>query len=1016
LHGVRKYCLIIVAFTVIASCATAAQAQQTLSLSLKPDRLANALRDLSIQAQTGLLFSPDLVGERLSPAVVRAASIEQALRVILAGSGLAFERTAAGTIIIFADPDAPLPPAIPEILVTGRKTQNVDIARSQNDIQPYQVITAADIDATPADTVDQLLRTRLPEDAEASPPSLNGLSMATNRSEINLNGLGANQTTILVDGARMPGVPAAGNVANLFQADLNGIPLIAIERIETLTATAGGIYGPGSTGGMVNVVLKRDYRGIDLNAEQGLSGQGDAMVWRIEGRVGFTPDKGQTDVMVVFSHTTSTGLPFASRDYPTGVRANNAASSPASFALSHVTNGLLVRSLGQGNLSLRPGLGGQSLGSTITYLPAGGTGVGVGAVAVANAGNVAAGIPLDASGTQDSLTDDTSVTSLLFSARHRFSDRIEGFADFIDMRNDGLARGGAAVADNVVLATAAGNPFAQNVLVTTTTPGFNSVETNRLRTWRFTGGAIVRLPGGWQGEGNFSLGGVRYADSLSGFALNKDFSAAVSRDVPGAAGEPAPNPFGNWASYVAALQAYKIPSGYGFVLRDQFRDATIRFAGPLVTTGAGTTALTLLAERRTESTPDASEATFAEAGSHPLVWAGFEQAVSSLYGELRAPLVARDHGFAPLRGLELQLALRFDSSGSRAPQSTSTVANASTISVRQDTLAYTAGLRLFPLRQVMLRASLATGSLPPTAQQLRQTAYLTFSGALDPLRGDTRIGNGKDIIAVDGGSANLKAETARTLSAGFVVNPDGGRRPRVSVDYTHIDKHNEISTAYQNDFAYFMANTSLYPGRVTRAPLTAQDMAAGYTGGVVTQIDTTALNIGRTRLDAVDMNANWRLPISARDTLGFRALATWQPRLTRQLAPGLPAMSYVGFDDGPLKWRGNAGIDWEHGQFNLNVNGQFYNRYVALPAAAASDLRFLTTPGYRIPAQAYADMVAAYRMELPPGSLARDVRFRMGVGNLLNTHPPIVNDTVLGYSPYGDARGRRFDLAISMHY
>ena len=99
------------------------------------------------------------------------------------------------------------------------------------------------------------------------------------------------------------------------QPDLNAIPLHAIERIETLTGTAGGIYGFGALGGVVNVVLRRDYRGLDLHATGGVSTYGDARRLSLEARLGFTPDGGRTDVMIYASRAWSQPLSEGQRGY-----------------------------------------------------------------------------------------------------------------------------------------------------------------------------------------------------------------------------------------------------------------------------------------------------------------------------------------------------------------------------------------------------------------------------------------------------------------------------------------------------------------------------------------------------------------------------------------------------------------------------------------------------------------------------------------------------------------------------
>src|SRR5205085_1980006 len=81
-------------------------------------------------------------------------------------------------------------------------------------------------------------------------------------SAINLRGLGIDKTLILVNGRRMAGVNySRGDEMRTYQPDLNGIPLAAVERIEVLPSSASAIYGGSAMGGVINVILKKNYQG-----------------------------------------------------------------------------------------------------------------------------------------------------------------------------------------------------------------------------------------------------------------------------------------------------------------------------------------------------------------------------------------------------------------------------------------------------------------------------------------------------------------------------------------------------------------------------------------------------------------------------------------------------------------------------------------------------------------------------------------------------------------------------------
>jgi hypothetical protein len=200
--------------------------------------------------------------------------------------------------------------------------------------------------------------------------------------------------------------------------------------------------------------------------------------------------------------------------------------------------------------------------------------------------------------------------------------------------------------------------------------------------------------------------------------------------------------------------------------------------------------------------------------------------------------------------------------------------------------------------------------------------------------------------------------------------------------------------------------------------LTASDAAAGFTGGVVTQIDETYLNVGRTWVNTIDLRADYRVRLGLLGSLRLYGSATWTPTLRRRYRPDLPAVSYVGFENGALRWRGNLGIDWDCNPVALGLNAQYYAHYHAVdivPGTTIPDPAALQQAGVRVSAQFYLDFSAVYRVALH-GGLARSLDFRLGIENLLDHAPPVVTDTALGYSFFGDPRRRRVELAIAAHF
>lgn len=88
---------------------------------------------------------------------------------------------------------------------------------------------------------------------------------------LNLRNLGTARTLVLVDGRRhVAGYPGVSSV------DINTIPLDLIERVDVLTGGASAIYGADGVSGVVNFVMKRDFEGLRVRGQSGISEEGDA--------------------------------------------------------------------------------------------------------------------------------------------------------------------------------------------------------------------------------------------------------------------------------------------------------------------------------------------------------------------------------------------------------------------------------------------------------------------------------------------------------------------------------------------------------------------------------------------------------------------------------------------------------------------------------------------------------------------------------------------------------------------
>jgi iron complex outermembrane receptor protein len=109
---------------------------------------------------------------------------------------------------------------------------------------------------------------------------------------VNLRGIGVNRTLVLIDGRRAQPANAA------LVIDVNTIPSAAIERVETITGGASAVYGADAMAGVVNFILKRDFEGVDMDFQSGMTTEGDGAETRFTSLLGVNSGDGRSNVML----------------------------------------------------------------------------------------------------------------------------------------------------------------------------------------------------------------------------------------------------------------------------------------------------------------------------------------------------------------------------------------------------------------------------------------------------------------------------------------------------------------------------------------------------------------------------------------------------------------------------------------------------------------------------------------------------------------------------------------------
>jgi outer membrane receptor protein involved in Fe transport len=208
--------------------------------------------------------------------------------------------------------------SLQEVVVTGSR-----IARPEFDnLEPTTTVDSKTFDQRGYLDVGQALN-ELPEFGVAPSGAANtqsGFGIAQNF--VDLYGLGSQRTLTLVNGRRFVSQSSAtlnnsnantSNGGNGTQVDLNVIPTKLVDHIEVVKVGGAPIYGADAIAGVVNIILKKDYQGLDVDAQVGASGQGDAWNYRTRVLGGQNLFDGRANITVVGEFTKTDGLTGSQR-------------------------------------------------------------------------------------------------------------------------------------------------------------------------------------------------------------------------------------------------------------------------------------------------------------------------------------------------------------------------------------------------------------------------------------------------------------------------------------------------------------------------------------------------------------------------------------------------------------------------------------------------------------------------------------------------------------------------------
>lgn len=957
--------------------------------------LAESLILFAKQSGGQVTVNSEWIAGKQAPAVQGSMTAHHALELLLAQSGLGYEQVGTMVRIMYKarNPKPAKLPKIAPVIVTARAVEpvytagNMDLPRSPDGVQPYVIIAREALEASGDTAVEDVFAQVLPMSTAQTNRTANGWTGTS--SQIDLRGLGASHTLVLINGRRRAGVGIRGTAEASDQQNINTIPLAAIERIEVLPASASAIYGSNAIGGVINVVLRQDFTGTEVNLHYGNTFDSDQANQSGALVSGFALEDGRTQILISGQQQTSNALLLKDRRFAQEARQLTLRNNPAAIYGMQDTSavappyGALVNVRSVDGSPLFP----QLSEASFTHIPAGYAGWHSDGVEplIANLGsyNLDLSSGIGAFSGVKNLIGESNSHALSLAINRYFTDQLQVF---LDLGGDASRVAGAGNYHGfgvvTVPASAPNNPFDQAVYVAYPANYADGIaQQQRIASTNATHGTL----------------GINWQITPT-WLLNADYSYSNARiDL---SYQRSPD---------AAIEAYQLALANGNldVLRDvtqyptdisafwtrapnfsdqTLRDYNIRAVGTVFSNAAGAAQLVTAIEQRDLNSDSRAEMRLINDPVTPITQR--KQTVRAIYAELTLPLIAPDMHLPWLHQMSMHVGARHEQFAINA------------VDRRYSASSPTLGFSITPVAPLLLRAAYSEGFVSPNISQLTPPSVSGLPVTVtDPLRGNEQI----TFYPLTSGNPDLEPESSRNINSGFVYSPKSIPTLRFSMDYYQIKKSNNITSLS----AQTIVDDVRYHDQITRAPSTADDE---YSLGQITQVYSRYFNA--TWLDTRGVDSNLAFTNETRvGRVNLNLGYTYVDRYLQQDTVGATPVSYlartVSSDiSAPLRHRINASMQLKmSAQWNLGWTLEHYDSY------RLTDAETIRNQGSNtIPSQTFHSVFAQYNIGAPRASVD-SLQFTLGIKNLFNTYQLDLSESDY-LSRYADARLRQYYFNI----
>ena len=852
------------------------------------------------------------------------------------------------------------------VVITGSNIPTVELEGPS----PIVRIDREEINRSGAETVGELLR-RLPQNNSGSYDEKFQNSFAPGTSGVSLRGLGMGYTLVLVDGRRLGNHSEAQNITTAF-SDLNGVPMAVVERIEVLLDGASAIYGSDAVAGVINIITRDNFDGLEINVGYSNTADSDMATQRYSITGGTVSENGNAWVNIDYMQRNS--LQHDDRDF--AASANQGSAGGYDFRSS---------SGNPGSIKILPGSE-NGFESGFYQVPAGSTGTPtaeeiIGAPGI-NRFDYNPWMTLTpeyerygASGRINYNVTDYATAFVQTTYRNiKVHQEMAPTPAFGDLNTDTWG---------ILPASNAFNPFGEDTTfrhrLIEVGPRLFDIESD---IFRILPGVKFDIGDSWQAETAFLYNKIETIN----FGQNAVSSDALTDALASSDPATAYNLFGaglgiNSPSVLDALRVNTVRRA-----ESELRMFDVKAAGDIFELPGGTVALAVGAETAKEETSDIGDSL---SMANKIVASGGTSNAGSRsreagYAEFMVPIIGEDNRVSGIHSLGLQAAWRVEQYSDFGSADNPKV-----------------GLKYQPHERVLLRGTYQTAFRAPGLQQLYMGQTIAHPFLLDPARGD----EGMQYKTISGGNADLQPETSDSVSIGAVIDipmPDN-MDLAVSVNWSQVELENQITSLGAQ---YMLTNEELFGNNIIRNEQTDADRVADNPGpdgkfgteenpelgdddipnggipGSLKHINNAYLNLANVNVEVLDISIDYGIDTSV-GYFGVDLRAAHMESYEYQARPTDAFEEQVGSYTIP-ELRGNLSVWWNYDKYSAGATVNYVDSF---------DQLYGVIP--EVDSHTTLDLQATY-------DLTDNSRITVGALNVTDEDPPWSDSEAEGYS-YGTA-------------